>query len=140
MKQYPKSIKFKKNHKVNNSFFFLNEQKNFFPRYGNFGLKAITAGKLNFKQIEACRKSLRRDVKKKGKISLRVFTNHSITKKSIGIRMGKGKGNHFMWICPIKQGQIICELGGIVSYNAKLALRTATFKLPMKTKILKLKY
>lgn len=96
MKQYPKSLKFKKNHKINNSFLFLREQKNFFPLYGNFGLCALSPGKLNFKQIEACRKSLRRDMKKQSKVSLRVFTYHSITKKSVGIRMGKGKGNHFM--------------------------------------------
>jgi large subunit ribosomal protein L16 len=96
MKQYPKTIKFKKNHKSKKSYLTLQAQKIFFLSSGFFGLKALESGKLNYKQIEACRKSLRRDMKKKGKIFIRVFTYHSTTKKSVGIRMGKGKGNHAM--------------------------------------------
>jgi large subunit ribosomal protein L16 len=96
MKQYPKTIKFKKNHKSKKSYLSIKAQKVFFLNSGFFGLKALEAGKLNYKQIEACRKSLRRDMKKQGKIFLRVFTYHSITKKSVGMRMGTGKGNHSM--------------------------------------------
>jgi len=140
MKQYPKTIKFKKNHKSAKSYLKLQAQKIFFLSSGLFGLKALEAGKLNYKQIEACRKSLRRDMKKKGKIFLRVFTYHSMTKKSVGIRMGKGKGNHTMWICPIKQGQIICEIYGISEVMAIFALRNAGNKLPFKVKVEELKY
>ena len=140
MKQYPKSLKFKKNHKVKKSFLNIKEQKRFFFKEGLFALKAIEAGKLNFKQIEACRKSLRRDMKKQGGINIRVFTYHSITKKSVGIRMGKGKGNHFMWICPVRRGQIICEIYGIKDIMAVFALRNAGYKLPLKVKIEKLNY
>jgi large subunit ribosomal protein L16 len=94
MKQYPKKLKYKKNHKVKSSYLAICEQKVFFIKLGNFGLKALEPGKLQFKQIEACRKSLRRDMKKQGNIFLRVFTRHSVTKKSVGVRMGTGKGNH----------------------------------------------
>jgi large subunit ribosomal protein L16 len=62
--------------------------------FGKFCIKAMEPGKLTFKQIEAARKSIRRSVKKSGKIFIRVFTNKSVSKKSIGIRMGKGKGGH----------------------------------------------
>ena len=94
MKQYPSRIKYKKNHKINKSFFYLKEQKSFIPYFGNYALKAVEAGKLNFKQIEACRKSIKRKIKRYGALKIRVFTSYSITKKSVGIRMGKGKGNH----------------------------------------------
>lgn len=140
MKQYPKSLKFKKNHKVNKSFLTLKEQKVFFPKNGLFVIKALEAGKLNFKQIEACRKSLRRDMKKQGKIFIRVFTYHSITKKSVGIRMGKGKGNHALWICPIRKGQVICEIYGIPDVMAGFALKNAGHKLPFNVKIERLIY
>lgn len=140
MKQYPKTIKFKKNHKSKKSFLKLQAQKVFFLSSGIFGLKALESGKLTYKQIEACRKSLRRDMKKKGKIFIRVFPYHSITKKSVGIRMGKGKGNHSIWICPIKQGQIICEIYGISEVASVFALRNAGNKLPFKVKVQNLKY
>lgn len=140
MKQYPKTTKFKKNHKIKKSFLSLREQKVFFIKLGNFGLKALESGKLNFKQIEACRKSLRRDMKKKGSVFLRVFTRHSITKKAVGVRMGSGKGNHSAWICGIKQGQIICEISGVSNILATFALRNAGYKLPVKVKIEKLSY
>jgi large subunit ribosomal protein L16 len=140
MKQYPKTIKFKKNHKSKKSYLSIQAQKVFFLNSGFFGLKALEAGKLNYKQIEACRKSLRRDMRKKGKIYLRVFTYHSITKKSVGMRMGTGKGNHSMWICPVRQGQVICEIFGVSEIIAVFALRNAGNKLPFKVKIERLKY
>ena len=140
MKQYPKTIKFKKNHKIKKSFLTIQAQKIFFLSSGFFGLKALESGKLNYKQVEACRKSLRRDMQKQGKIYLRAFTYHSTTKKSVGIRMGKGKGNHAMWICPVKQGQIICEIYGVPEVKAVFALRNAGNKLPFKVKIEKLIY
>jgi len=140
MKQNPSKLKFKKNHKIKYSNLFLNEQKVFFPLYGNFALKALDSGKLTFKQIEACRKSIRRDVKKLGNVYIRAFTYFSITKKAVGIRMGKGKGNHFLWVCPIRSGQIICELSGIEESKALFALNSASSKLPIKAKAIKLFY
>jgi len=94
MKQYPSRLKYKKNHKLNISNLTLLDQKTFFPIYGKFFLKAVESGKLNFKHIEACRKSIRRNFKKMGLINIRLFTYFSQTKKALGSRMGKGKGAH----------------------------------------------
>jgi large subunit ribosomal protein L16 len=94
MKLNPNNLKFKKFHKAPASNLYLKEQKLFFPLYGGFALKALAVGKLTLKQIEACRKSVRRSVKKEGRVWVRVFAYQSLTKKSLGSRMGKGKGNH----------------------------------------------
>jgi len=68
MKQYPSFLKYKKYHFVNNLFFSLKAQKSFYPLNGLFCIKAIDSGKLTFKQIEACRKSVRRNMRKDGRI------------------------------------------------------------------------
>lgn len=68
MKQQPSRLKFRKNHKVSFSYFFINDHKTFFPMHGKFALKSLTSGKLTFKQIEAGRKSIRRNINKKGNV------------------------------------------------------------------------
>lgn len=68
MKQFPNNLKYKKYHKINFSFSYLLERKKFYPFYGYFALKALESGKLTFKQIEACRKTLKRGLRKIGKI------------------------------------------------------------------------
>lgn len=70
MKQNPSRLKFRKNHKVSFSFFNIKDNKTFFPMHGNFALKSMDPGKLTLKQIEAGRKSIRRNVKKKGLFEL----------------------------------------------------------------------
>lgn len=94
MKQCPSRLKFKKNHKLRKSFLHLLDKKNFFPVFGSFCLKSIESGKLTLKQIESGRRSIRRDVKKAGKLWIRVFTSFSVTSKPLATRMGKGKGSH----------------------------------------------
>jgi ribosomal protein L16/L10AE len=68
MKQFPNRLKFRKNHRTKKSFFYLEAQKSFFPAHGNYAIKSLESGKLNFKQIESCRKSIRRSVKKEGQV------------------------------------------------------------------------
>jgi len=94
MKQQPSRLKYKKNHKTGFSFFFLKSYKNFLPLYGRFALKSVAPGKLNFSQIEAGRRSIRRNIYKQGSLSIRLFTYKSVTRKPQAVRMGKGKGNH----------------------------------------------
>jgi len=137
MKQNPSKIKFKKNHKVKSSLFTLSEQKNFIVNLGSLGLKSLECGKLSYMQIEACRKSIRRNIKKKGKVYIKVFTYFSVTKKPLATRMGKGKGTHKLWICPIRKGQIICEVGGVKKYIAYKALKSAASRLPICTSIIR---
>lgn len=138
MKQNPSNLKFKKNHKIKNSFFTLEEKKSSFLIRGTFALKALEYGKLSFQQIEAGRKSIRRNINKKGQVFIRVFTYHSVTKRSKGIRMGKGKASHHLWMCPVFAGQIIYELCGVSRLFSLKALKRASYKLPFKTKIVKL--
>jgi large subunit ribosomal protein L16 len=101
-------------------------------------LKSVQSGKLTFKQIEAGRKSIRRNVNKKGRVYIRVFTSKSVTSKPIAVRMGKGKGNHSYWMCPIRAGQVIFEIEGVSENMGMKALRRASFKMPFKTKIFRL--
>jgi large subunit ribosomal protein L16 len=94
MKQYPTRLKFKKNHKIKKSYFYLWENKNFYPKVGLFAIQSVKPGKLIFNQIEACRKSIKRNIRRIGKIKMNTFTNISKTAKGLGVRMGKGKGSH----------------------------------------------
>jgi len=139
MKQNPSNLKFKKNHRPSSSNLYLIQQKIFYPLKGFLALKSLENAKLTYKQIEACRKSIRRVLKKQGNVFLRVFTDISLTKKSVASRMGKGKGAHNVWVALIKKGQIICEVSAvnvdIISSSLK-ALKAASSKLPVKTKII----
>jgi ribosomal protein L16 len=94
MKQNPSSLKYKKYHKPSSFLLYCNEQKKFYLKKGQIALRSLENVKLTYNQIEACRKSIRRILNKKGVIILRVNTNVSLTKKSLGSRMGKGKGTH----------------------------------------------
>jgi len=139
MKQYPSRIKYKKNHKPSFSNLYLTEQKNFSAIKGNLILVSIENSRLTYNQIEACRKTIRRILKKQGIVYLRVFTNISITKKPVASRMGKGKGSHHIWICLVKKGQVICEVICYLSQTLNLglkALKSASSKLPFKTNVL----
>jgi large subunit ribosomal protein L16 len=94
MKQYPSRFKYRKNHKLRKSFLSLDNNKDFFPLVGNFCLLSKDSGKLKYKQIEAARRSLKRNTKSFGFLYVKAFTGISVTKKPIATRMGKGKGNH----------------------------------------------
>lgn len=94
MKQNPSRLKFRKNHKPSFSFFTLSDKKTFYPKFGTLALQSLAPGKLTLKQIEAGRKSIRRNVKKAGVVSIRIFTGRSVTMKALASRMGKGKGGH----------------------------------------------
>jgi large subunit ribosomal protein L16 len=93
MKQLPSNYIYKKCHKANYSYIKLLDRKNFFSLYGQYGLQSLYFGKLTYKQIEACRRTIKRGLQKLGFLFLRVFTNVPVTKKPIATRMGKGKGS-----------------------------------------------
>jgi len=138
MKQSPSRLKSKKNHRPKKFLLGALEQKQFYPLRGQMVLRSLENGKLTYNQIEACRKSIRRMLNKKGLIIIRLFTNISVTKKPLATRMGKGKGNHNIWICLVKKGQIICEII-CQTYNkfniSYKALEVAGSKLSVKTKV-----
>lgn len=94
MKQYPSRLKYKKNHKATSSLLYLTDNKTFFPIKGNFLIKSKENAGLTYNQLEACRKSIKRKIRRQGSILIRLFTNISRTKKPLATRMGKGKGGH----------------------------------------------
>lgn len=140
MKQSPAHLKFKKYFKLRSNFYKLIEKNNFYPTKAFYALKSLESGNITYKQIESVRITIRRTVKKKGDIYIKIFPYVSLTKKPLAMRMGKGKGNHYLWVSPIKKGQILFELEGYKEYQIKLALEKARHKLPIKVKVVKLVY
>ena len=140
MKQQPSRIFHKKNHKLSKFVLSAIDKKNFYPKIGILALKSIENSKLTYKQIEAGRKTIRRTLSKKSTIIIKPFTNVSLTKKGLGVRMGKGKGSHEVWIASVLKGQIIYEIMGNNYKKLFLALKKAADKMPFNCKIVKLIY
>lgn len=102
--------------------------------FGEFGLKALENCWLKNTQIEAVRVILARQLHKGGKMWIRVFTDKPITKKPAEVRMGKGKGDTDHWVCVVKRGRVLFELGGVLEEYARQCFRLAAYKLPIRTK------
>ena len=103
--------------------------------FGEIALKAVEAGRIDSRQIEAARISMTRHVKRQAKSWIRVFPDKPLTKKPLETRMGKGKGSVEKWVMNIKPGRIIFEMAGVSEELAREALTLAKHKLPFKTKI-----
>ncbi len=101
--------------------------------FGQYGLKAMAAGFITSRQIEAARRALTRHIKRGGKVWIRVFPDKPITKKPLEVRQGKGKGSVEYWVAVIQPGRVLFEMEGISADTAKVALKLAAAKLPMKT-------
>lgn len=104
--------------------------------FGEYGLKALENGFFKNTQIEAARVVLARQLHKGGKLWIRVFPDKPITKKPAEIRMGKGKGEISHWVCVIRRGRILFELGGVPEEYARLCFRMVAYKLPFRTKFI----
>ncbi len=104
-----------------------------YPQFGEFALKAQEIGRLHNYHIEAARRVITRDMKRMGRLWVRVFPYNPITAKPTEVRMGKGKGAVDSWACPIKPGQILYELTGLREDLAKKTLLRAAAKLPIAT-------
>jgi large subunit ribosomal protein L16 len=105
--------------------------------FGEYGLKATTRGRITARQIEAARRTMTRRIKRGGKIWIRIFPDKPISSKPLEVRMGKGKGGHHKWICPIKKGQILVEfrLRKRKLLDILLLLRKCRKRLPLKCQI-----
>ena len=104
--------------------------------FGDIAIKAIEAGRIDSRQIEAARIAMTRHIKRSGKVWIRVFPDKPITAKPLETRMGKGKGAVDKWVMNIKPGRIIYEMVGVEESLAREALALAQSKLPFKTKII----
>ena len=104
--------------------------------FGFIGLKAQTAGELTSRQIEAARRAIAHSLKRGGKIWIRIFPDKPITRKALEVPMGAGKGSIEYYAARVKPGHILFEIDGLEEETAKHALRLASHKLPVRTKII----
>ena len=102
--------------------------------FGEYGCKALNRGWVTSTEIEACRVSINRHLKRKGKLWIRIFPDKPVTKKPIEVRMGKGKGNPEFWVAVVKPGRILFEVGGVPEKMAREALRLADHKISVRTR------
>lgn len=130
----PKRTKFKKVQKGRNRGKATRGNK---VTYGEIGIQALEAGMITSNQIEAARIAMTRHVKRGGKVWIKIFPDKPITKKPAETRMGKGKGAVECWVAPIKPGRVLFEMSGVQEPIARRALELASYKLPVKTKIVK---
>ena len=128
----PKKVKFRKVQKGRmQGKAYRGSQLNF----GDYGLEAMECGWITSRQIEAARIAMTRRVKRGGKMWIRIFPDKPISKKPAEVRMGKGKGAPESWVAVIKPGRILYEMEGVPRELAFEALRLASHKLPIKTKV-----
>jgi len=105
--------------------------------FGEFGLKALEPERVTARQIEATRRAITREMKRQGKVWIRVFPDVPVTAKPIEVRMGKGKGAVDRWVARVAPGRILFEIDGVSEETARLALALGAAKLPIKTKVVK---
>lgn len=126
----PKRTKFRKQHKGRNNGIAVRGSS---VSFGEYGLKAVSRGRITARQIEAARRTITRHVKRQGKMWIRIFPDRPITKKPLEVRMGKGKGSVEFWVANVKPGTMMYELQGIPEDLAREAFTLAAAKLPVKT-------
>lgn len=126
----PKRTKYRKQQKGKNRGLALVGNK---VSFGEYGLKAVTRGRITSRQIEAARRAITREVKRGAKIWIRIFPDKPITKKPLEVRQGKGKGNVEYWVALIQPGRMLYEIQGVDETLAREAFRLAAAKLPVLT-------
>ncbi|MBX7252258.1 MAG: 50S ribosomal protein L16 [Candidatus Promineofilum sp.] len=102
---------------------------------GEYGLQALEPGWITSRQIEAIRRSIVRQMRRRGKYWVRIFPDKPVTAKPAETRMGKGKGSVDHWVAVVKPGRIIFEIAEVPADIALEALRSASYKLPIKTQV-----
>ncbi|MEQ1501392.1 MAG: 50S ribosomal protein L16 [Myxococcota bacterium] len=105
--------------------------------FGDYGLQALTCGYVTARQLEAARIAMTRHIKRGGKVWIRIFPDKPLSKKPLETRMGKGKSNPELWVALIKPGRMLYELDGVDEEVAREALRLASHKLSIQTRIVK---
>jgi large subunit ribosomal protein L16 len=103
--------------------------------FGEYGLQALEPGWVSARQIEAARRTIVHEMKRRGKIWIRIFPDKPYTRKPPETRMGKGKGNVEYWVAVVRPGRIMFEIAGLPEDAAVEALRQATYKFSIKTKV-----
>jgi len=105
--------------------------------FGDYGLQALEPVWITSRQIEATRRTITRYTKRGAKLWIKIFPDKSVTARAAESRMGSGKGSVDYWVAVVKPGTVLFELSGVSDDVAKAALKLASYKLPIKTKIIK---
>jgi large subunit ribosomal protein L16 len=103
--------------------------------FGSFGLKAVTPGRVNAREIEAARRAITRHMKRAGRVWIRIFPDVPVSRKPAEVRMGSGKGAPEFWMCRVKPGRIMFEVDGVPADIAKEAFELGAAKLSVQTRI-----
>jgi large subunit ribosomal protein L16 len=103
--------------------------------FGSFGLKALEPERVTARQIEAARRAITRQMKRAGRVWIRIFPDLPVSKKPTEVRMGKGKGSPEFWAARVKPGKIMFEIDGVGEETAREALRLGAAKLPIRTRV-----
>ena len=128
----PKRTKFRKQHKGR----IKGEAKGGTDlNFGSFGLKALEPERITARQIESARRAMTRQMKRQGRVWIRIFPDVPVTQKPTEVRMGKGKGSVEYWAAKVKPGRVMFEIDGVPEPVAREALRLAAMKLPVKSRI-----
>ena len=102
--------------------------------FGSYGLKAMEPERITARQIEAARRAITRQMKRQGRVWIRVFPDLPVTSKPTEVRMGKGKGAIDYWACRVKPGRVMFEIDGVSEEIAREALRLGAAKLSVRTR------
>ena len=128
----PKKTKFRKAHKGR---IHGNAKGGAELAFGQFGLKSQEPERVTARQIEAARRAITREMKRAGRVWIRVFPDLPVSKKPVEVRMGKGKGSVEYWAARVHPGRILFEVDGVPEDVAKEALRLGAMKLPIITRV-----
>ena len=128
----PKRTKFRKAHKGR---IHGNAKGGTSLNFGSYGLKAMSPERITARQIEAARRAITRHLRRTGRLWIRVFPDLPVSSKPAEVRMGKGKGAVEGWVAVVRPGNMLFEVGGVPESAAKEAMRLASYKLGIRTRL-----
>jgi large subunit ribosomal protein L16 len=130
----PKKTKFRKQQRGRRRGLAKGQQR---VHFGDYGLKALEAGWVTNRQIEAARIAMTRKIRRGGKVWINIFPDKPVSQKPAETRMGSGKGSPEHWVAVVKPGRVMFELSGVSEPLAREAMRLAGMKLPIRTRFVK---
>ncbi len=130
----PKRVKYRKVHRGRRRGMALRGNQ---VSFGDYGLQALEPAWISSRQIEAARRAIVRSVRRGGKLWIRVFPDHAVTKRPAETRMGGGKGAVEFWAAVVRPGRMLFEVAGLTEEDAREAMRLASHKLPIRTQFVR---
>jgi large subunit ribosomal protein L16 len=130
----PKRVKYRKVHRGRRRGVSLRGSQ---VSFGDYGLQALEPAWISSRQIEAARRAIVRSVRRGGKLWIRVFPDHAVTKQPAETRMGGGKGAVEFWAAVVRPGRMLFEVAGLSEIDAREAMRLAAHKLPIRTQFVR---